>query len=201
MKVKTRPYRTFTVYTFCRKLFWFLGEESEFVDRASDWLGTFPSVLWAFDQLQTWYDQRRFVVKIDDWDTWNADDTIARISLPLLARLASAKQGAPHVDNEDVPEELRAPETAEPSHETDEKWFDRWNWVLEEIIWTLEQHTHDWDAQFYTRDDDYTQELLRENGTVNLDGLHFDEEGYTAHQKRMENGMRLFGKYFPAFWD
>ena len=29
----------------------------------------------------------------------------------------------------------------------------------------------------------------------------FDSEGYTKHQERINNGLRLFGKYYRALWD
>jgi hypothetical protein len=29
----------------------------------------------------------------------------------------------------------------------------------------------------------------------------FDVEGYQAHSKRIDNGLRLFGKYYRGLWD
>ena len=47
-------------------------------------------------------------VKIDKFDTWNMDVTLAYIIVPMLKRLKEVKQGAPFVDNKDVFDELRA---------------------------------------------------------------------------------------------
>ena len=47
-------------------------------------------------------------VKIDRWDTWSMDHTLAEIVLPMLKQLKKDKHGAPLVDDEDVPEELKS---------------------------------------------------------------------------------------------
>ena len=46
-------------------------------------------------------------IRIDPWDTWSMDTTLAHIVLPMLKQLKATKHGAPQVDVEDVPEELR----------------------------------------------------------------------------------------------
>jgi hypothetical protein len=47
-------------------------------------------------------------VKIDPWDTWSMDHTLAPIILPMLKQLKATKHGAPYVDLDDRPEELKA---------------------------------------------------------------------------------------------
>ena len=47
-------------------------------------------------------------VKIDRWDTWSMDHTLAHIVLPMLKQLQKDKHGSPYVEDEDVPEELRS---------------------------------------------------------------------------------------------
>ena len=49
-------------------------------------------------------------IVIDDYDVWNLDCTLALIIVPALKLLKKKKQGAPVVDNEDVPENLRVSE-------------------------------------------------------------------------------------------
>jgi hypothetical protein len=62
-----------------------------------------------------WFDRRTQTVKvrIDRWDTWSMDDTLAPIILPMLVQLKETKHGAPIVDDEDVPKELKST-SAEP---------------------------------------------------------------------------------------
>ena len=56
-----------------------------------------------------WLDRRTQTtkVRIDKWDTWSMDHTLAHIVLPMLVQLKESKHGAPYVYPEDVPTELR----------------------------------------------------------------------------------------------
>lgn len=145
-------------------------------------------------------DQLGTQIVIHKWDTWSMDYTLAPIILPMLIQLKKEKHGAPNVDWEDVPRELR------PSKEeltlynregkTDENFFKRWDWIMDEMIWAFEQKTIDWEEQYYG-------EWIKNESDKPLGG-HFewvDDEGRKKHQERMSNGFRLFGKYFESLWD
>jgi hypothetical protein len=80
-------------------------------------------------------------VKIDRWDTWSMDHTLAHIILPMLKQLDKEKHGAPYTNDEDVPEYLRS-HMAQPKEnewDTDSLHFMRWDWILAEMIWAFEQ--------------------------------------------------------------
>ena len=47
-------------------------------------------------------------IQLDSFDTWSADYTIALMVYPLLTQLKEKKQGAPGVNDEDVPVALFA---------------------------------------------------------------------------------------------
>lgn len=161
----------------------------------------------------TWGSRPRIMkVKIDDWDVWSADHTLAVIIYPLLKKLQEKKHGSPNVDDEDVPDEYRTPDDYKASDkmlngEVDDLWHDRWEWVLGEMVWAFEQLTIDWEEQFYSGETDlqfvpcednenYSQLVEGPNHTFKV-----DREGMTAHQDRMDRGLRLFGKYYRALWD
>ena len=135
-----------------------------------------------------WFDRRtqKVKVRIDKWDTWSMDSTLAPIILPMLKQLKETKHGAPYVYPVDVPTKLRPTKKELLEHtkngETDPKWFDRWDYVLDEMIWAFEQKCRDdWMADF-----DYNK---------------WDSEGANAHQERMSQGFALFGKYYENLWD
>jgi hypothetical protein len=156
-------------------------------------------------------------VKIDKWDTWSMDATLAKIILPMLKQLKDTKHGAPNVDDEDVPEELRstvpaAEQAKENEWDVDGNHFKRWDYVLNEIIWAFEQKNDDnWTDQYYSGVADYIH--------VECDEVHptygklftmkpgpnhtqvVDWDGMKAHQERMTNGFKLFGKYYEGLWD
>lgn len=139
-------------------------------------------------------------VKIDPWDTWGMDHTLAYIVVPMLKQLKETKHGAPVVDNEDVPEELRMPdgwyeEKYKHNGETDPNFFKRWDWVMDEMIWAFEQKTIDWEEQYYG---EWVEDESKLFGGYHINA---DDEGRKAHHERMVNGFRLFGKYYECLWD
>jgi len=150
---------------------------------------------------------RKITVQIDGFDTWNLDHTLSLIILPALLQLKATKHGSPNVDDVDVPEHLRSTE-APPV----EKWHEdgnvhaRWDWVLGEMIWAFEQKTRAWWEEDYIIEHaefEYSSEP-DENGNrefiLTKEGK-YDREGERAHQERMNNGFRLFGKYYEALWN
>lgn len=146
-------------------------------------------------------------VKIDSYDTWSMDSTLAKIIYPMLVQLNEKKHGAPFTDDEDVPEELRS--TSAPAKEnewdTDENHFKRWDWVMGEMIWAFHQKNIDWEEQYRTgemdivwvKDKDGTSEMTRGPN----DTYKCDYDGMKVHQARIDNGIRLFGKYYSGLWD
>lgn len=139
-------------------------------------------------------------VKIDKWDTWNMDYSLAHIILPMLKQLKSTKHGAPFVDDEDVPEELRSISAPLKKNEwdIDENHFKRWDWVLDEMIWSFEQRiTEDTEKQFW----DYSGVDKTASISEQVKQVTFDADGFKKHENRMANGFRMFGKYYMNFWD
>ena len=148
-----------------------------------------------------WFDRRtqQIKVRIDRWDTWSMDHTLAHIVLPMLVQLKATKHGAPWVDDEDVLEELRSTSAPpkENEYDTDDFHFKRWDWVLDEMIWAFNQKCRDhWEDDYYG---DYDED--QKNGSMAGSFEWIDHEGMKAHQERMTNGFRLFGKYYENLWD
>ena len=140
-------------------------------------------------------------VKIDKWDTWSMDYTLSFIIVPMLKQLQETKHGAPNVDDEDVPDELKS--TSAPAKENewdvDENHFKRWDWVLNEMIWAFEQNLDDKSEEKFF--DHAEWDPTEKDFNTNLHKIKIDQEGLKAHQKRKANGFRLFGKYYSGLWD
>jgi hypothetical protein len=153
--------------------------------------------------------KRTIKVQIDPWDTWGMDHTLAYIILPMLKQLDENKHGAPFVDLEDVPEHLQPkPQTEEEKAEgdTDSTHFERWNWVMKEMIFAFESKVDDsWEAQFETGESDHEFIKLENGMSQMVDGPNhtkvYDWEARKAYEARIQNGFRLFGKYFQSLWD
>ena len=155
---------------------------------------------------------RTYTVEVSDDDIFSADQTLAIVILPVLKKLREEKMGAPDVRNEDVPEELRAPEGIEP-WEDDPTWHARWEYVLDRMIWSFEQiHPEgpDWESQFYTGEADFSFVSTEETDEFGdhfhelLFGPHhtlkFDSEGYQAYEDKIQEGLILFGRYYRGLW-
>lgn len=144
--------------------------------------------------------ERVVQIKIDPWDTWSMDHTLALIIVPMLKQLKETTHGGPAVADEDVPEEIKSTSAPplEDRYSVDDNYFKRWDWVLDEMIWTFTQlSSEDDDAQFFDHSEvDENVGLIEQ-----IKKIKVDEEGLTAHNKRIENGLRLFGKYYRGLWD
>jgi len=156
-------------------------------------------------------------VKIDRWDTWSMDHTLADIILPMLKQLQKSKHGSPSVDDEDVPSPLRstapgARDRCENEWDSDEHFHERWTYVLNEMIFAFECKVDDsWKDKFSSGEIDKKTVACKwdENGKATmyqwLDGPNHtyecDYEGMQEVQKRITNGFRLFGKYYEGLWD
>jgi hypothetical protein len=147
-------------------------------------------------------------IRIDRYDTWSMDHTLADIILPMLKQLQATKHGSPNVDDADVPEYLRS-HMAQPKEnewDTDSLWHMRWDWVLDEMIWAFEQKVQDdaegqfFDHSAYDGSKLGTDEWL-DDLTNAVSKVKYDQEGHAKWQARKANGFRLMGKYFEALWD
>jgi hypothetical protein len=152
--------------------------------------------------------ERKIKIHIDDYDVWGADHTIALVVHPILLKLKSKKHGSPSVAIEDVPEHLHPTEPLENAWDIDDKHHERWAWVLDEMIWAFEQCTKDdrGDEQFWSGevDWDFKKEEDSELYSLNYGPNHtfkVDEVARKAHYDRIDNGLRLFAKYYFSLWD
>ena len=119
-------------------------------------------------------------IEIEPFDTWSMDYTLAMIVLPMLNQLKETKHGAPYVDPDDCPKDLRTKEQDE--YGTDDTHFARWDWVLDEMIYAFDSKVNK--EEVYMRFDIATE-----------------RDAMEKEQERISNGFRLFGKYYEGLWD
>jgi hypothetical protein len=133
--------------------------------------------------------KRKIDVLIDDYDTWSMDHTLSLIIAPLLKKFKDHKGGYPFVDDEDVPVELSRNEENEEvsSEELDKYRSDRWDYVLDEMIWTFDTISGNIEEPEFIKD--------------GPEGQFFDNDMFKSHENRISNGCRLFGKYYRALWN
>lgn len=161
---------------------------------------------------------RKIKVHIDNYDVWSADHTLAMIIHPVLVKLKEQKHGSPQVDDKDVPEDLQylqAPKTEDEHWSVNDDCHKKWEWVLDEMIWTFGQHGLEDDSDQFHHNSDQLQMVFKDAPDMKgCEELKFnyqkdpskpkywrDDEGLKKHAERKANGRRLFAKYYEALWD
>jgi hypothetical protein len=226
MKIYKSNYRNHWVspYVILEKVFFWreIDYDEPLIEKLSNFLNPF-SVAWQ--KFLDFVHPRINYVKIDRYDTWSMDSTLADIILPMLKQLKETKHGSPTVDDDDMPDHLRGTTTEDwdaqhtfdfyREHQIQEGERDihaRWDWVMDEMIFAFEHHVDDtWEEAFRSGEHDMIHVPCEwyEDGKPKLykiekgpnDTYVCDYEGMNKVYKRMENGFSLFGKYYRGLWD
>ena len=169
---------------------------------ASTWVATFCQ--WIYDKRK-----RTVKVKIHNYDVWNMGETLASVILPMLKLLKEQKTGYPWSDHEDGPWYYRFQDYKGEHNWTEKGSYGhgRWDWIMDEMIWTFEQ----------ILDEDHENRYWLEHGEIDWDAGEYDDkglkelkwfkksvvdwDGLKKHEAAIENGLRLFGKYYQNLWD
>ena len=147
---------------------------------------------------------RKNHVVCSERDAWNADWTIAQMVLPLLLQVKKDKQGAPFVDDVYVTEELRSTACApkENKWDTDENWFKRWDWVLDEIIFAMQEVANDCENEpdMFEKVREIDPKTMTGELDTGLEIIPRMEALNKAYHARIQNGLMLFGVFFTSLW-
>ena len=215
MKVYKSNYRNHWIspYIILEKVFFWreIDYDEPLIEKWSNRLLPFSN---AYKKAMDFIHPKIDYVKIDRYDTWSMDHTLADIILPMLKQLNTEKHGAPHVDDEDVPEELKSTSAPpkEDEYDVDGNHFARWEWVMNEMIFAFECKVDEsWRDKFSSGVHDMKSVPCEwdENGKPTLYSFEegpnhtykCDFEGMQKVEKRIQNGYRLFGRYYEALWD
>lgn len=156
--------------------------------------------------------ERKIEIKIDKWDSWNADATIAMLAVPILKQLKETKIGYAIVNWEDTPyskEEWEILSNADLSNCSEEKEIQQsgivqavWDHILDMMIYALECCVDDWEAKYFdfTKTESMPDDLITDTAAF-LPNVKYDREGHMAEEARIQQGLLWFGKYFRALWD
>jgi hypothetical protein len=204
-------------YQIAEKLLFWIDRNDDRVYNFGELLDKIPGLtkfcLWV-ERIR----QRKIEIRIDKWDTWSMDHTLAHIILPMLKQLQETKHGSPLVDDDDVPDELKST-SAPPKKDdwdVDDNHFKRWDWAMGEMIFAFECKLNDsWDDEFWTGEWGKTEWIETEEEHLNpltnksekmytmknSGNRTCDWEARQKVQNRITNGFRLFGKYYENLWD
>jgi hypothetical protein len=126
MYVKIGSYKDYlNSYSVMRWIFaWTKDSDGEY----PEWVYNYADKLSFLDKILSFIEgKRKIKVRIDPYDTWSMDHTLALIIHPMLVQLKETSHGSPIVDDEDVSEDVKDKDTHE-----------RWNYVLDEMIFAFD---------------------------------------------------------------
>lgn len=164
---------------------------------------------------------RRVDVEIEPHDTYSLDHTLAHIILPLLLQLKATKMGVPAEFAVVGGADYDSQDSFDFYKETHSEAFDEkckeWELILDKMIWSFEQIVMDDYEKLYHHgnpeydwvktDDQYMNPIngKTEDTFQMIDknpGEHwYDSVGHLEHEKRIQEGLELFGKYYRHLWD
>jgi hypothetical protein len=163
---------------------------------------------------------RTVKVVINDYDTWSLDYTLALIILPALLQLRQSKSGTPGEFMLDISGDPNAVQRSfdfhiETYNETVDKAHEKWENILDKMIWSFYQLVRDDYAKQYhhgkmelsfepiemTNPVTGKTETMQQMIDKNPDEHWYDHVGHDLHVERVQEGLELFGKYYKALWD
>ncbi len=174
MKVYIGEYKnSFGTWQLTKILFGWVIKNEETLDKIHEFFDSLP---WLVKTLE-YIDNLRGIeasgsqdvfVKIDHWDTWSLDVTLAHVISPALHSFRDGMVGYKVLDKEDLPDEFKD-ETIDGNLEKG------WQWALDEMIFSFD--------------------FIKSDKRWDLGNPEHDETW-----DRVNNGLRLFGKYYNALW-
>ena len=165
---------------------------------------------------------RKINVKIDRYDTWGLDHTLACVILPALIQIRDNKHGVPSEFVQRVGGDFDNNLVFDFIKEDDNEVFDalcnKWNETLDKMIWSFlqlsieddydNQYHHgkmetDWVESDHTYTDPITGKVEKTYQMIdkNPDGHWYDSVGHQLHEDRIQEGLDLFAKYYRSLWD
>ena len=200
MKVYLNKYKNnwISPYTILEKIYFWreIDYDEPVIDKLS-------SILLPFCEFYHWVankvNRKIDYVKIDGWDTWSMDNTLSKIILPMLKQLRDTKHGYPFVDEKDGPEHLPCMVAIKDTPDSDINGEARWDYVLDEMIFAFEHLVDDsWEEEFWSGEHGTGKTITEQ---MESSTRKWNKEGQKLVEERINNGLRLFGKYYRALWD
>lgn len=160
-------------------------------------------------------EDRELIIRIDNYDTWSMDRTLARIIIPMLKQLKATKHGIPS----DMPFLNQTSNSGQASFafykEGDDLAFSaaeyEWDIVMDKMIYAFEHIVDDsWEQGFSSGVHDMIDVPEYDaNGNILWytsergpnDTYTCDYEGIAEVQKRIQEGLGLFAKHYGSLWD
>lgn len=156
---------------------------------------------------------QRIDIKIDPYDTWNLDATLAKIIYPMLVQLRDNMHGVPNdfanVGGEDHSLQQAFDFYTETVDDSFKQGVEKWKDCIDKMIWSFNQIAyHDYDSLYHHGIPNYDWQPDNSSGKKmfklvdrNPDEHWYDYVGHQLHEEKIQEGLNLFAKYYRNLWD
>ena len=164
---------------------------------------------------------RRIDVQIDGYDTWSADATLAHVILPVLLQFRASRNNSVPNDftrrtGDDIDRNYCFDFIADDESRVFEECCEKWNEVLDKMIWSFYQISlgENYDSKYHHGQMDMGWKQIEHHNPItgkvepmytivdnNPDEHWYDRVGHELHEKRIQEGLELFGRHLRSLWD
>jgi len=198
MKVKIRKNRV-VEEKIIKRMF------DDFDDRKPSWLKLWFRLkpCWWFHDNTYWLRKKRqkWTTGFPHEEFWDFKSALANWAIPRLKHMKDNLHGYPSCL---IPEEKWEEISAGKDHATNYPLgMKEWNKILDKIIWSFENHDNE---PMPTEPEDYDSRcnmIKYDDGSTeyeDLDDRPWDWTECEAHDKKVQEGLDLFAKYYKDLW-
>lgn len=157
--------------------------------------------------------QRIKKIKINSYDTWSMDHTLAEIILPMLQQLKATKHGSPG----NMPAFQQTSNQAQYTFDfykdgdddADTEGHKQWGVILDQMIWAFEQIINDYPEEdsFWIKQPILDLNEYPEDQGKTVIPVRWEQQGqldvkaHKEYHEKIKEGLRLFGEYYTSLWD
>lgn len=178
MKVKIRKYiEIWNIYVFVDKICTLFNDDDDKVIEIFNkideikWLERFNNFI---NNLNEKINSKKDTIKIDKWDVWNLNITLAKIIYPSLLE---------YKRQIDVYHEVK----------------DEFKEDIDKMIFSFKALNEDWEQQFYSKIENKDKDkgdIIQINKS-----FEFDDKGYDSYNEKINEGLKLFGEKYMSLWN
>jgi hypothetical protein len=129
--------------------------------------------------------RREINITIQDFDTYNLDETLAMIIYPALLQFKATKTGMPMKIAMVTNHDQQCFDFFEDEHivqaDSWTKGLSDWDEILDKMIWAFDQ-------------------IIKRDNLAKYVSVH-DTKGLEMHEARIQEGLELFGKHYRSLWN
>lgn len=152
------------------------------------------------------YDKRKRTVKvkIHDYDTWCLDTTLALVIVPTLEKFRnSERNGVPNFILKELGFKERTLEGGFVGHTEEElqKADAEFNKILDKMIWSFKQVINSDESPDVPVDFSTDEFFNTGYSRITPEQREQWQKEYEKYNKRVQEGLDLFAKYYTCLWD